>query len=254
MADPITPVPGSAPSTPVAAPAATPGITSPVTPQGATPAQPTVDVEKLKQEKERYEAEVRKYQEDLNRFKSASQKREDQLKREAEARATALEKQLEEIQLAGMDDDERKEYERQSSAARAADLERRAAELEQQNQEQSASFQAYTYFLGMGVPASALVVDQGYDALFQSGWGYIQQDYQRLKNAATAPVAPSAPVPPEPPKAPPVVAHNAAAPGSGMTWEDVQKKYNTNREGIYRLYESGRIPQSVMDSLINPGK
>lgn len=247
-----TPVNPAVPTPPVTEPAApvTPGTPNTVGTPVSTPVQPAIDVEKMKAE---YEAQVAQYQRDINRMKSSFQKSEAQLKRESEVREAEFKRQLERIQVEGMDDDERKVYEQELARSQATENARRASELEQLNQELNASFQAYTYFLQNGVPADQLVTDSGYDQLFQSGWTFIMEDYQRLRQQVsqmkTNPATPAAPVA-QPPAAPQVVTHTAANP-SGNTWEDLvgPGKRFRNREEVYRLVESGRLSPSIIPGM-----
>jgi hypothetical protein len=239
MPEPVTPVPASQPSSVPATPG-TP-TPSPVPAPAGMPAQPVVDVEKLQREKAEVEAKLRKQEDDMNRMRSSLQKNQAQQEKEWKKRQEEILDQLEAERVSHLDEEGRKEYERSAALIRAQQLETDLQDAQSRLEELDAYNKAYTYFASQGVPLEALVTDQGYDALFQSGWGWITGEYQRLK---TNP-APQTP-PPPPPTAPPVNTNpGGTPPPSGQTWADIRRKYGSE-DRFMQLVNRGRVsPQEI---------
>ncbi len=139
---------------------AQPVAETPAQPQGAvteqvTPAQPPVDVEALKA----------KYEKDINALKSSLQRQTAQVEREGQQRVAELQRQLHEARMRGMNDDERARYERQLESEEFQSLQSRLAEMENERASQAATVNAFSFFIGQGVPADKLNLSEGYDAV-----------------------------------------------------------------------------------------
>jgi hypothetical protein len=202
-----------------------------------TPTQAPEDAT-LKEFKDRLE----RYERDINQQKSTFQKRENEIQQAAREREEQLRAELERARTADMDEDELKIYRQEQTVLRARELEETNQRLQAQLQEQAAFNQAYNWFLQNDVPAKDLVIDQGYDALFQSGWAFINAERQRLKQSPQAPAAPPSPAAPP---APAVVTTTSSVPVTGTSWADLEAKYGS-RENVYRLVETGQLPASVL--------
>lgn len=235
-----TKVPGQQPA-PAASPAPSPAPGSDSTPVESPPKVEPTDAELKFQE---YEQRMAKYEQDISNLKSASQKRENQLAQQASQRERELQAELERVRVADMDEDERKIYDSEQAIIHSQEMAEQLQSLQREKADMEAFNQAYDWFLKADVPAKDLVTDQGYDALFQSGWNYINNERQALKKGFIAKPSPT-PNGEEPPKAPTVVTTTAAVPGTGPSWDDLIAKYGS-REEVYRRVETQQLPPDII--------
>jgi Skp family chaperone for outer membrane proteins len=201
----------------------------------ATPAQPSqsavnVDVEAIRRD---YETKLAKSAEDLNRLKSSLQSREAQTAKERDD----LRRQMQEIRMQGMDATQRKEYEAQLQAEEFNSLQSQLEELNRKTQEQQQVFDAFQFFRQRGVPADSLPLNQGYDALVNSGWAWVDE---RLKNPAQPQSKEPAPL-----KSAPSVVTDKSAPATGVSWGDLRAKYGSD-ENVYSLIEQGVLSPDIL--------
>ena len=216
-----------------------------VTAQTVTPSTTPVDAETVAQATQRQaelESQLAKTNQDLNRMKSTFQRSEAELKRGWEQREREYQQQLENLKVSGMDEDQRKAYEASSTSRRLAEMEQQMAALEDQKVQTEAMFKAQNYFISQGVPASELNVDEGYEELWNSGMGFITQEFQRLKNQS--PVA-QTPQVKTPVAAPAVVTTTNTPAYTGPTWDELVKKYGSEEE-VYRLVETQRLDPTTI--------
>jgi hypothetical protein len=243
---PVTPAqPGQVPAQP-----GTPTPVSPVPVQPGTPTPPTVDVEAIKAE---YEGKLKQYERDLNRMKGSLQRNQSQAERAAQQRQEELEVALEAERVSHMDEAQRKEYERLAALDRAQELEQQLNDARSTAQEQIDYNKAYVYFTRRGVPADALVLDQGYQALFESGWEFINIEFDRLRSLQAAPPAPAAPPTPPGVNAPRVPATGATPVTGGNTWADIRTKYGSE-DNFMRLVRRGRVPETEIPGYTPPAQ
>lgn len=202
-----------------------------------TPApSPSVDVESIRA----------KYEQDIRNLKSTLQKRESQVTAEWRSKYDQLQKQMHETRMASMTDEERKRYEAQLQTQEYQSLQERLAELENDRQTASATYEAYEWFLEQGVPASAMKLTEGYEGVTRAGWQYMTSELQRLRQMATNPPQP-AKVEPAPLKQAPGVVTDKGTPAQGTTWAALRAQGWTD-EAIYRAVESGRLSPSIIPS------
>lgn len=204
----------------------------------ATPPAAQVDAESLARLKE----QLAKYEQDVRNLKSASDKRLHQASTEWQQKEEQLRHELQEVRLSTMDEDARAKYLREIDQTRARELEKKATQAERTAADYEASLSAIAYYTNLGVPLSELALNEGYDALFQSGFKYITTQY---KKATAAPAAPATTTPPLPPTAPGVVTSNGSTPNLKPTMADLVKTYG-DMETVYRLVEQGRLDPAII--------
>lgn len=204
----------------------------------ATPAQSASDVEKLRQE---YDQKLQTAQEDLNKLKSSLQKREAEITREYQQRQQQLEKEVQNARLSSMDEASREKYLAELKTEEYNRLQQQLQEAQQRASEQSEILNAMQFFVGQGVPADKLVVNQGYNALTESGWAYINAELTRLRNAASNTSKPDS----KPRKNAPTVVTDKASPSKGTTWTELRTKYGSD-EAVYQAIENGSLDPSIL--------
>lgn len=222
-----------------AATPAAPTSAEPVAP--ATPSAPPQDAEAQVAELRRQTA---KYEADIRALKSASDKRLHDVEQTYKQQQAQLQKELQAIRMASMDDDERKQYEQSLAIEQQQELAQELENARRSSQEYQANLQAVQYFLGQGVPADKLVIDQGYDMLFNSGMEWLTGELKRLKTNPSPTAPPAQPGLPTPPV---VATASQGIPNTKPTWDDLRKKYGSD-EQIYRLVESGLLPGDLIPS------
>jgi hypothetical protein len=181
---------------------------------------------------------VSQYEKDINNLKSFADKRVNEVRREAKEREEQIMGQLHEFRISQLPEEERAAYIEQLRDAEQEQLYERVQQADMLTEEYTESKKAIAYFLDQGVPLTDLVLDKGYEELYQSGFGYITKQYQTLRQK-------SAPTPPPPPNAPPVETGGGPTPNVKASWSDLEKKYG-DREAVYRLVDSGRLPSSII--------
>jgi hypothetical protein len=199
----------------------------------AAPATPQVDadVQALKQQLEKYELDIRKLKSTYDRKLTESDKQWQQ-------KADELRRQAEEYRLATMDEDARGKYVAEKERMRLLELEEKASKATTIETDYQASLGAIQYFTSLGVPLSELVMDKGYDELFQSGFKFVTEEYKNLKTGTgTKPVLP--------PTAPSVTTTTGSTPNIKPTWADLVKAYGSV-EAVYRGVESGRLSPDII--------
>jgi hypothetical protein len=199
----------------------------------ATPATPQTDadVQALKKQLEQYEQDIRN-------IKSLSDRKLYEANQQWQQKENELRRQVEETKLSSMDEDARAKYVQDKERERLRDLESRVSKADTLEAEKNASLQAIKHFSSLGVPIDQLIVDKGYDALFQSGYAYLTADYQKLKEKVTQ-------APALPPQAPAIAKTSGSVPNLKPTWKDLIAKYGSE-EAVYRGVESGRLDPSLI--------
>jgi hypothetical protein len=224
------------------------GATTPAAPTTAepvAPATPSATPTDAEAQLAEYKRQVAKYEADVRALKSASDKRLHDAETTWKQQQSQMQKELQAIRMASMDDDERKLYETSLAQEQQQEIAQQLEESRRSAQEYQANLQAIQYFIGLGVPADKLVIDQGYDTLFNSGMGWMTDE---LKRSRTAPASPPAQPGQFPLPNPPVVATtNQGLPNTKPTWDDLRKKYGSD-EQIYRLVEAGLLPGDIVPS------
>lgn len=220
-----------------ATPAAPITPTEPVAP--ATPSAPQPDAET-----QRLRSELARYENDIRAIKSSADKRFTESERNWKTQTENLRKEVQNMRMAGMDDTERKRYETELASERQREIEIELQTARATAQEYGANLQAMQYFLSLGVPVENLVLDQGYDTLFNSGMSALTDELKRLKSS-TAPQQPPAAAQPGP--TPPTVATTTGVANVKPSWDDLRKRYGSD-EQIYRMVEAGQLPGDLIPS------
>lgn len=202
----------------------------------ATPAQPTVDVEQLQKQ---YETKLSASQADLDKLKSALQKREAELTKEYQQRERNLQEQLKQAKLSTMDEAQRAKYEEELKSEEWQSLNQQLNDAQQSVRESQEILNAMRFFISQGVPADRLVLDQGYNGVTESGWAYIREELETLRNAAS-----KATQKPERKTAPDVVT-DKSIPSKGVTWKQLRETYGSE-EAVYQAIEQGLLDPSIL--------
>lgn len=249
MPNEVSPVPGE--PTGSVAPATAPA-NSGVTPAVTTTPTPTDAETRLKDTETRLaEAQriIDQREQDIRNIKSSLQRRESQLTNDFKARERDFQQQLDQIRMSSMDEDERAIYTQQLTERRLAEMQDENASIARERDQAQAMTNAYIYFTRLGVTPDKLVLDQGYEAMYQSGMEELEGMVQNLRTQTAAPVAPptspTPPNPPAPPTAPPVVTTTTPPAGSKPTWAELVAKYGSE-EAVYSLVEQQRLPPDII--------
>ena len=206
----------------------------------ATPETPEFDVEKLKAE---YEQKLQTSQQDLNKLKSSLQKQQAEQAKKYQEEQARLEKQLREVRMQNMDEDQRKQYEAQMQSEEYQNLQAQLQERDRVLADQAATLDALNFFASKKVPVDSLVLNQGYDALAQSGWDYISNRLTELEAQVSNPKPE-----PKPRKKAPDVLTDKSSPSKGSSWKELRAKYGTD-ENIYQAIEDGTLSPSILPGL-----
>jgi len=217
--------------TPVSTTPETQGLATSAAQAAPVAPQTDADVQALKQKLEQYELDIRQ-------LKSTSDRKLNEATKEWQRKEEELRRQTEEAKLSVMDEDARGKYLREREVQHVRELEDKASKASNIETEYQASLGAIKHFTSLGVPLSTLVTDKGYDALFQSGYQFMVEDYAKLKTTGKQ-------TPPPPPTAPSVSTQSGTVPNLKATWADLIKVYGS-AEAVYRGVESGRLDPSII--------
>lgn len=213
--------------------------TGSVTEGVTTPAVPS-DVTK---ELERLRAELSKREEDINRLKSSSQKREAKLQKDTEQKLKSLEDQLRKIQLSVLPEDKRKEAEAEIKLQEAEVWKSRAEQLQAEYEAVQERQNYVQFFKEKGVPDSALNAAETTEDLLNAGWSFVINELDTLRQQVKA--APKQEPQKQTPTPPPVATTSQGLPKSGPSWDDLVKKYGSMEE-VYSRVESGQLPSDII--------
>lgn len=210
-----------------------------------TPDQSPGDGEaKLIELQRQYEEKLEKFQQDINRMKSNSQKKEFELSKQLEKANQELERYERQL-LSVMDDDARAEYENATRASRFQDLEAQAQQAERALQEQQALDAAFYEFARRGVPYDVLLEARpdGTEALAGAAWDWL---FNKVNSSEAPPQdKPRSTKPEEPPTAPDVVTDTSDVPSDGPDWKELKEKFG-NEEAVWMAVEQGSLsPEAI---------
>lgn len=196
------------------------------------------DAELLKQLEEA-RAIAQQREQDIRNVKSVSDKKLYEEQRAAQQREQQLQETIHQLKLSTLDDEAKKQYLAQREEQERRELLEKATSAQRAQEEYKETLQALDFFLEKGVPKSELVLDQGYDALYESGFKWILNKFDE----ASKPSTPA--TPPLPPTAPSVVTPTGATPNVKPTWADLVKIYG-DQETVYRLVEARRLDPAIL--------
>lgn len=225
------------------------GAPAPATPAGgATPgAVATPNAQPDEEIRKKIEEVSKKYEDDIRKLKSTFDKRESERQRELAQREEEFNKKLREFEMRGMDEEARKKYE----AEHREDEFARLAREKETYQRQLAEFQqarAYEkFFLESGVSAKDLVMDQGIEALAESGWeairkllGTLKEENAKLKSGKTT-------TPQNEPEPVDVLNHSSKSPSIGSLADAVKKYAGGDEDRFYAMIEKGMLNPNVLN-------
>lgn len=199
----------------------------------STPSQqPSNDAERIRVE---YEQKLAASQRDINQLKSTLQRQIGQKEAEWSAKYADLQKQFREVRLGTMDENQRKQYEVQMQTEELNNLRQQLAEAQAKQQEIASIADAQNFFLGKGIPRDKLVLDQGYEALVQSGWDAVSEELEGYRKGKTPSSQQPAPL-----QTAPAVVTDKSAPTAKTSWAEIVKKYGSE-EKVFQLAEQGYI-------------
>jgi len=184
---------------------------------------------------------------DLNQLKSSLQKREASLTKQYQEKIATLEKKVRDVGMSNLSDDEKTAYEREL-ANEEAQRWREEAEKHRQRLEEMTAMQQYSqFFKDLGV--SDLVMDQGMEALLQSGWDGVRSTIQALnekvsqigkENSQSSTTTAQTSTQNSQP-----LTTNPGSPPVQKSWEELAKQYGSLDE-VFEKIESGELPASIL--------
>lgn len=210
----------------------TQGVADEATKVAPSAPQTDADVQALK-------TQLAQYQQDIRNVKSVMDKKLNESTVQWQQKENELRQQLEDARLASMDEEGRAKYLKQIERQRQDELEEKATQATRVQADYQASLAAIQHFTSLGVPLTALVLDQGYDALFQSGYAFVAEGYKKASQAQVPTT------PPLPPTAPAVATSGGSVPNLKPTWTDLIKQYGT-AETVFKLVETGRLDPTII--------
>ncbi len=192
---------------------------------------------------------VQKYEEDIRKLKSTYDRRDAQRQQDFAKREEEFNRKLRELEVRGMDEETRKKYEAEHKDAELQRLAQEKQQYQQQLQDIQTARNYEKFFLESGVPASKLVLDQGLEALAESGWntlremvGTLREENEKLKKGGT--VSNDDRNLPEPP---PTLNHNNQNP-TKLSISDAAKRYaGGDEDRLYSMIEKGTVSPSVLN-------
>lgn len=223
-------------------------VTTPTTPDssGQAPssgALPTASQDAKPEDIQLLKSQIAKYEQDVRKIKSSSDKRVAELERTFSQREAEMRVEVENAILRTMDEKDRNEYLQMRDAREREQLAHKANQTDVIESEYQSSLQAISYFTNLGVPLDQLVMDQGYDTLFNSGWEWLTADYRATKEALKS--TPKSVQPPLPPQAPPVATSNGGVPNTKPEWPELVKRFGS-MENVFKAVETGRLDPSII--------
>ena len=189
---------------------------------------------------------VQKYEDDIRKLKSTFDRREAQRQQEAAKREEEFNRKLQELEMRGMDEETRKKYEASHRDEEFQRLVKEKQEYQSKLQEVQQSRDYEKFFLDSGVPAGELILDQGIEALAESGWkalrklvGTLQEENKRLKSGSSA--GSDLPEPPQ------TINHTSQTPAK-LSIADAAKKYaGGDEDRLYQMIEKGNLSPNVLN-------
>jgi hypothetical protein len=193
-----------------------------------------------------------------------------ELQRQQEAERLSWQDRLAALETKDMDEVGKASYRAQRFEEQAVQASQRLSQLQSQLDQYSKVPQYIQLFTEIGVDPRSLVMDQGVEALVNSGWqGVItlMEDYRSKAEAASqaapagAPSPAPAPAPglpgvPQTTFTPPAVASTTGAASTlGATWPDVLRAVggsvgrDVTIEDVYRMIETGQLSPSIIPGL-----
>ena len=205
---------------------------------------------------------------DVRGVKSSLQQQIAAMERQREDERRALEAQIHSLSTKGLDENERSKYE--LGVARD-----RLTQMEKQRETDMAQLQTLqdvpryiSSFLALGVQPDKLVVDQGLEALLESGWREVVATREALVQENTRLKSGSGTIVPAVPaggvggstliQAPLVASPSGGTPVMGNTWPQVVKAVSdqfgrpVTQEEVYRMIELGQLSPTIIPGLQAP--
>lgn len=220
-----------------------PAISTGSAPQGG--ATPTVLTDEAV--RKQIEAATQKYEEDIRKLKSSFDKREADRQRTMDQREQEFNRKLKELELRGMDDETRKKYEVEHKEDEFNRLVQEKQIAEQRLVQIQQAHDYEKFFLENGVSSKDLIMDQGLEALAESGWkalrslvGTLRAENEKLKAGAP----PSETTLPD---APNTLSHTSQTPAKLSLAEAAKKYAGGDEDRLYTMIEKEMLSASVLN-------
>jgi hypothetical protein len=203
--------------------------------------------------KAQYDEMTKKYERDIGGVKSSLQKRERELAQTWEEKEATYKKQVDDLRKLSMSEADRKQYEYDLALERTEEMSKAIKEAEIAAEETKNFYAWKDRFVNeWKVPADQLVLDQGVEALVQSGMAVVDA---KMKEVQMKPIEQQKPVTPVAPakttKEPPETAKPVSgATVTGLTPADAVKKYaNGDWDKFFQMLDQGRLDRGIFNEL-----
>ncbi|MGB9881941.1 MAG: hypothetical protein ACPLPV_04120 [Methanomassiliicoccales archaeon] len=201
------------------------------------------DLQKLLQEKQRLE-------EDLRKLKSTSDKRIAQLEKAYKEEIAQLNEALKEAkselerlrELVLNDDNARKKYEDLRAQSETEELRKKLAEYEQRLQEESIKRNWIAFFNSLGISVSP---EGDLDEIARQGWEGVKRELEELRKKVKSQSQQESETSNEQPQRPTPRTDAPTNPPSKVSWADLIKRYGSE-ERVFRAVELGLLPPDIL--------
>jgi Skp family chaperone for outer membrane proteins len=222
-------------------------------PEGVTDeAQQTLQSQ-LDEMKSQYDEMTKKYERDIGGVKSSLQKRERELAQTWQDKEATYKKQVDDLRKMSMSEADRKNYEYELALERTEEMSKAIKEAEA-TAEETKNFYAWKdrFVNEWKVPSDQLVLDQGVEALVQSGMAVVDM---KMKEAQMKSVEQTKPVTPvvqaktskEPPETAKPVSGGTV---NGITPTEAVKKYaGGDWEKFFQMLDQGRLDRGMFTEM-----
>jgi gas vesicle protein len=222
-------------------------------PEGTPDAgQPTLQ-DQYKTLQSQFDEMTKKYEKDIGGVKSSLQRRERELAQTWQEQEATYKRQIADLRKSSMSESDRKDYEHDLALEMADERSKALAKAESEIEE-TKNFYAWKDRLvnEWKIPANQLVLDQGVEALVQSGMVVVDEKMKDIQMRNVEQPKPATPVAqPKTYKEPPETAKPVSgATVTGLTPADAVKKYaNGDWDKFFQMLDQGRLDRSVFNEL-----
>jgi len=200
--------------------------------------------------KSQYEEMTKKYERDIGGVKSSLQKRERELAQTWQEKEATYKKQVDDLRKLSMSDTDRKNYEYELALERTEEMSKAIKEAEQVAEETKNFYAWKDRFVNeWRVPSDQLVLDQGVEALVQSGMAVVDAKMKELQMKPVEQPKPvvSAKTSKEPPETAKPVSGGIV---SGVSPVEYCKKHaNGDWDKLFAMFDQGRLNRQEFDEL-----
>lgn len=202
---------------------------------------------------------------DLRGVKSSLQSQIAGLERQRDEERQRLEAQVHQLATKGLDENEQTKYNFKLAQDHLTQKDQQLAQMQSQLQTLQEVPRYISSFLALGISPNKLVVDQGVDALLESGWRELVTTFEATKaelaqyksgSGTIVPAVPGGGVGGIAPMTAPLVASPAGGTAMlGNAWPQVIKAvsdqfgYPVTQEEIYRMVELGQLSSDIIPGM-----